>query len=162
MFEIGEYVIYKHEVCVVKEIKKEKNNKEYYSLIPLSDNTLKIAIPIELVNKSIRKLITKEQALDLIKNMKDIEIIKLDSKLLEAEYKKLLQDDSHESLVKIIKTTYVRNKERVDSKRKISDKDDYYFKIAEKYLYNELSIVLNKTFNETKEYIINEVEKNSK
>ena len=35
--------------------------------------------------------------------------------------------------------------------------DDSYFKKAEKYLYNEFSIVLNKTYDETKEYVINEV-----
>ena len=94
--------------------------------------------------------------------MKEIDIIDIDSKLLENEYKKLLSDETHESLIKIIKTTYLRNKERIDTKRKISDKDEYYFNLAEKYLYNELSIVLNKTYNENKQFIINEVEKTNK
>ena len=57
-------------------------------------------------------------------------------------------------------TTYLRNKERIESKRKVSDKDDYYFSLAERYLYNELSIALDKTYEETKKYIIEQLEKN--
>jgi len=40
----------------------------------------------------------------------------------------------------------------------MSDKDLNYFNKAEQYLYNELSIALNMTFDETKKYIINKVQ----
>lgn len=40
---------------------------------------------------------------------------------------------------------------------KISDKDNTYFNLAEKYLYNELAISLNMTVDEVKEYIIRNV-----
>ena len=43
------------------------------------------------------------------------------------------------------------------SRKKISEIDDSYFRTAEKFLYNEFSIVLNKTYDETKDYVINEV-----
>ena len=33
----------------------------------------------------------------------------------------------------------------------------YYFNLAEKYLYNEFSVVLNLSYDETKEYVINSV-----
>ena len=46
-----------------------------------------------------------------------------------------------------------KNKERIDNKKNIISRDEKYFKLAEKYLYNELSIVLNKTIEETKEFI---------
>ena len=151
MFNIGDYVVYKHDVCLIKELKKGRDDRDYYVLIPYFDNTLKIDIPIELANKSVRKLINKDYALDLIMKMSNIGIVDLDTKLL---------DGTHESLIKIIKTTYLRNKERIDSKRKVSDKDNYYFNLAEKYLYNELSIVLDKNYEDTKNFIISEVEEN--
>lgn len=44
-------------------------------------------------------------------------------------------------------------------KKKISDKDDKYFNLAEKYLYNELSISLNETIENIKEYIFKIVNK---
>jgi len=160
MFKIGEKVVYKHEVCEIKETKIGRGDIEYYVLIPFSDDTLKIDIPVNLASKSIKKIISKKYALELIKKMPDIEILNLDTKLLENEYKKLLSDGTHESLIKIIKTTYLRNKERTLSKRKVSDKDDYYFNLAEKYLYNELSVVLAKTYEETKKYVLERVEKN--
>jgi len=162
MYKVGEYVVYKHEICLIKEIKKGINDKEYFCLIPKSDDTLKIDLPIDFANKTLKKIITKEEIEKLIKKIPKIEVLDLDTKLLETEYKKLLADETHESLVKIIKTTYLRNKERIESKRKVSDKDDYFFKLAEKYLYNELSLVLNKTYEETKNYVIGEVEKISK
>ena len=49
----------------------------------------------------------------------------------------------------------IRNEARLNEKKKISEKDTKYFDLAEKYLYNELAISLNKSFDETKKYIIN-------
>lgn len=77
--------------------------------------------------------------------------------MIEAEYKNLLSSGSHEDLIKIIKTTYLRNKKRLDNKKKIGDKDNYYFKKAERYLYNEFSISLNMSFENTKDYITEQV-----
>lgn len=160
MFNVGDKVVYKHDVCVIKDIKKARDEKDYYVLVPFSDNTLKIELPTDFGNKSIKNLISKEYALELISKMPKIDVLQVETKLLENEYKKLLSDETHESLIKIIKTTYLRNKERIDSKRKVSDKDDFYFRLAEKYLYNELSIVFNMSYEETKEYILREVSKN--
>ena len=60
-------------------------------------------------------------------------------------------------MIKIIKTAYLKNKERLENKKKISDKHNKYFEKAERILYNEISIVLGKTFVEAKEYIIEKV-----
>jgi len=88
-----------------------------------------------------------------------IKVIENSSKLIENDYKELLKSGSFEDLIKIIKTTYLRNNDRILNNKKKGDKDDYYFNLAEKYLYTEFSIVLGMDFNETKEYIINEVMK---
>ena len=93
-----------------------------------------------------------------IKNILNIKTIECDDKNIEQEYKKLLNNASWEDLITIIKTTYKRNQARLDNKKKISDKDKNYFELAEIYLYTEFSIVLNMSFEETKEYIIKKVE----
>lgn len=51
MFNIGENVVYKHEVCNIKELKKGRGDVDYYTMIPFSDSTLKIELPVELANK---------------------------------------------------------------------------------------------------------------
>ena len=161
MFKLNDYVIYKRDICKIKEIKKI-NNKDYYLLVPVDDDSLTINVPIDL-ESDIRGIITKEEADKIIDSIPSVDIIDCPyDKMYEYEYKSLLSDMEPESLVKIIKTTYLRNKERVDNKRKIGEKDDAYFKKAEKLLYTELSLALGMSFEETKDYVISKVEEKIK
>ena len=138
MFKIGDYVIYRKDLCIVKEI---KNNK-YYKLALIDDESHTKSVPIENKLGFLRKPITIEEANDIISNIPNIQPIITNDKLIENEYKNLMRTNKHEDLIKIIKTTYLRNKERLDLGKKIGDKDEAFFNQAEKYLYNELSYVL--------------------
>ena len=161
MYKINDYIIYKREVCKINDIlPKFFKDNDYYLLSPLSDDTLTIKVPVN--NKEIRSLITKKDIDKIINEIPDIEPVNSDTKSLEGIYKDLLASGSHEDLIKIIKTTYLRNKERIDNNKKTTDKDNYYFNLAEKYLYQEFQIVLNLTYDEAKDYVINKVEKLSK
>ena len=164
MFKENDIVVYKREVCRVKEIKlNSMNNKEYYVLVPVNDESLIIDIPVDNKLGNLRKIIDKKEVEKIIKKIPNIEIASnINDKVLENEYKMLLNDGTHESLIKIIKTTYIRNKNRLESNRKIGEKDDAYFKKAENLLYTEFSYALGKNYNETKEYVLNKVEKNIK
>ena len=156
MYKLNKYIIYKREVCKILEIlPKYYNNNDYYLLSPLSDSSLTIKIPIE--NKNIRELISKKEVERIIKKIPNIDIVAPNDKNIENIYKELLNNGTHEDLIKIIKTTYLRNKERIDNNKKTTDKDNYYFNLAEKYLYEEFEIVLNMTYDETKEYVIKKV-----
>lgn len=158
MFQKGDYLVYKKDVCKVLEVKEKYfKDMDYYILMPITDKSLKIQIPMN--SQLIRELITKERVEEIINSIPSIEIIKTDSKSLENDYKQLMQSGTHEDLIRIIKTTYLRNKERIDNNKKTTDKDNYYFNQAELYLYNEFSVVLNMTYDETKEYIISKVNK---
>ena len=138
------------------------SNKESYILIPVDDNSLKITVPVEIGNNQIRSIITKNEVEKIISYIPSIKVIEVtNDKTIENEYKKYLDEYSHENLIKIIKTTYLRNKERLDAKKKVSDKDDMYFKIAEKLLYTEFSLALNKNYEDTKNYVIHKVKESS-
>ncbi len=154
MYKVGEIIVYKKEVCKIKEIKEKYiQDRDYYILHPIEDESLIINVPVDN-EKVIRKAINKENALRLIEKIKDISPLDLNNKNIEIEYKQLLNEDSLENLVKIIKTSYLRNYEREQNKKRISDVDRTYFNKAEKRLYNELSIGLGLTYDKTKEYII--------
>lgn len=158
MKEIGEYIVYRKDVCKIVGIKKNHmNNKDYYLLVPIDDESLRMDVPIGNQFGYLRDLISKEEVEKIINKIPEIGIIESNEKMMEYEYKNLLSNGSHEDLVKIIKTTYLRNKERVDNKKKISDKDNRYFELAEKYLYNEFGVVLGMNKEETREYIIDKV-----
>ena len=158
MYKVGDLLVYKKDVCEIIEIKeKYLRDMDYYILAPIIDKSLKLQIPTS--SSAIRDLLTKEEVERLIKQIPTIETIKIESKNIENEYKQLMQSGTHEDLIKIIKTTYLRNKERLDNNKKTTDKDNYYFNQAELYLYNEFSVVLNLTYDETKEYVLNAVNK---
>lgn len=158
MFKINDYLVFKKDVCKVKKI-KQYNNEDYYILTPISDESLTINVPVSNKFNQIRSLITKEEVLNIIKEIPHIEEIKVQDRQIEQEYKSLLQNANHKDLIKIIKTAYSRNQKRLDENKKIGEKDNNYFNLAEKYLYTEFSIVLNMSYDETKEYVVNEVKK---
>ena len=157
MYEIGEYVVYKRDLCKVKKIlEKYHQNTDYYVLESCSDSSLTISIPSN--STLIRKLITKEELEELIKRIPSIPVVDSSNKMIENIYKELLSSNSYDDLIKIIKTTYLRNKSRIDNNKKVAEKDIYYFEKAEKLLYNEFSVVLNMNYNDTKEYIRKKIE----
>lgn len=154
MYKVDEIIVYKKEVCKIRKIKeKYLQNKDYYIMSPLEDPSLVINVTVDNT-KDIRSVITKEEAESLIAKIPTIELLNSDSKNIETEYKQLLNEDNLENLVKIIKTTYLRNYERTKTKKRISEVDQAYFNKAETRLYNELSISLNLPLEEVKEYII--------
>ena len=130
---------------------------DYYNLEPINDNSLKLDVPVN--NKYIRNIISREELDNIIDNIPNIDVIKCSDKYIENDYKSLMHSGRHEDLIKIIKTTYLRNKERIDNKKKVTDKDIMYFKKAEEYLYTEVSIVLGVSYEEAKMYVIDKVEK---
>ena len=160
MYKVNDYLVYKRDVCKVKDVKKNKmNGLDYYILVPIDDDSLIIDVPTDNKMGYIRDIITREEAERLINNISNIKPLEnIEDKYIENSYKDLIYNGTQEDLIKIIKTAYLRNEERINNKKKISNKDSNYFNKAEKYLYNELSIALNMTFEETKEYITNKVQ----
>lgn len=156
MFKVNDLVIYKREVCKIKQIKeKYYRGLDYFELIPVGDQSLKIDVPITC--SLLKDLISKEEIAILIGKMNSIPVIECDTKMIEKEYKLLLATEKYEDLIQIFKTTYFRNKERLDNKKKIGDKDQYYFLKAENYLYQEFAIVLDMSIDEVRDYIIGQV-----
>ena len=129
-------------------------------MIPVMDESLKIEVPVN--SDFIRNVIDKNTANKIIDNIVNIDVININDKLIESEYKRLLHDGGYEGLIKIIKTTYLRNNERINNKKKISEKDDNYFNLSEKYLYSEFAIALGISYDDVKDYVIKRIEEKNK
>lgn len=156
MYKIGDLVVYKRDVCRIIEYKEKYfKDKDYYSLNPIYDNSLKIDVPID--STLLRDVMSKEKAEDIINSIPSIDIIDVNDKMMENEYKRLITEGGYEGLVSVIKTTYLRNNDRLNSKRKISEKDENYFNTAEKILYGELAVALDMNIEDIKDYIIKRV-----
>lgn len=140
MFKVNDYIIYKSDVCLINEI-KEIHNLDYYVITPINDSSLKINLPSD--SKFIRPIISYEEAIKIIDNIPNVEVVDASNdKALEQIYKKLLMSDNLNDLVIVIKTTYLRNKKRLDGGKKIGSVDSYYYEEGIKKLFSELSITL--------------------
>lgn len=160
MFNIGDNVIYMRDLCTIIDI-KDNNTAETknYILQPVYDKSLTISIPVNNTNKFLRPVISKKEALSIIKKIPEIQVIDLNDRLIESEYKTLMKSNTFEGLIKIIKTTHIRNAEKESLNKKGGNIDKDYNDRAEKYLYREFSVALNMTYVDVKEYVISEVNK---
>ena len=157
MLKVGDYVIYQEQVCQIKEQKiNEFTNLESFILVPVTDSSLKLNVPVN--NPNIKNLMTKEEIENLIALMPSIPLIDIEDKLLENEYKRLYHSGSKEDLIRINKTTYKRNQNRLNNNKKISEKDNKYFTLAENLLYSEIATVFGISLEEAKEYILANVQ----
>ena len=158
MFKVNDYIVYKNDVCRIKNIKeKQYQGNDCYVLESMLDDSLTIDVPVDNRYGNIRSLISEKEVKELIEQIPLIPLIDCHEKQLENQYRQLLNSGDLADLIKIIKTTYLRNKERIDNNKKIGDKDNQYLEKAGKILYNEFSIVLNMTFDDTKNYVVKEV-----
>lgn len=114
MFKLNETVVYVRDVCKVTKVDEKK---KYYTLAPIDDESLTIKIPFD--NDKVRPLISKKEVEEIINQIPDIEVINLKNhKMVENEYKKLLNSNEHLNLIKIIKTARLRNQERIDNNKR--------------------------------------------
>ena len=158
MYKSGDVVVYGRDVYRIKDVKDNYLfNKTYYIMNPIDDDSLVTSVPVDTTSY-LRDVITKEEAEELIAKIPSIEIVQASDRDIEYEYKQLLRENTLEALIKIIKTTYMRNMMRQNQNKRISEKGGQYFNRAERQLYNELSISLHLTFDDTKQYVIDSVE----
>ncbi len=156
MYKVGDYIMHKREVCVIKSIREKFfKGKDYYSISPVNDESLVINVPID--SPVINEIMSLDDANKVIENIPSVEIINSNEKNYENIYKELLETNDLLDLVKIIKTTYLRNKNRIENGKKIGDRDDAYFKKAEKLLYTSLGVSIGKSYDDCREYVINKI-----
>lgn len=156
MFKVNDYVIYKRDVCIILE-EKIISNYEYFVLQSTIDDSLKINIPKNMSSKLLRHLNTKKDIEKLISKIKTIPLLDVNSKNIEEDYKRFLRDETLESLIAIIKTSYFRNQSSLAHNKKMTDKDKYYYELAEKFLYNEIAYIYNTTYEDAKKYVLDKL-----
>lgn len=159
MYKVGDIVVHKRDICKITGIiKNYRLDEDYYTLALVNDSSLVIHTPVSNNRGLIRSIITREEAEALIKEIPNIETIEFaDDRSLESKYSALVDSGENKGLIQIIKTTYLRRKEKENKGKKVNEKDKNYFRLAEKMFYSELSVALNKTYDETKDYVVSKV-----
>lgn len=160
MFETGDYIVYGNTgICRVMgvttmDMEGIPKNRLYYILRPDGQTEGKIFTPVDNHKMVMRKMMSKEEAENLIEEIPDIEVLGVaDDKLREEKYKECIRSCECRELIRIIKTIYLRKKERISQGKKVTAVDERYLKLAEENLYSELSMLLGVPKNKMEYYI---------
>lgn len=166
MFEMGAMLVHPtYGVCKVVQIgqinmKNRKDDRLYYTLIPLYDAKSKLFIPTDSEGLGLRPVMSKENAIKLMTTLKDLEPITVQNeKEREKIFKEFMHKGSCEDVSRVIKTLYLRKQARLTAGKKIVSVDEKYLLMAREKLYGELAVSLGIEKNGVEDYIAQYLEK---
>ena len=160
MYQVNDHVVYgNYGICVVKAIGKLEmdsaaKDRLYYTLEPLYTQKNTIYTPVDSEKNSLRRAITREEALELIDRIPQVETVWiLDEKRREEKYKEIMKQNDCMGWMQIIKTLYLKKQKRLAEGRKNTARDDLYLKLAEDFLYGEFAAALGVEKDQVEELI---------
>lgn len=160
----GEVVVYKCKgMYKVEDVGKldfafADRRKQYYTLQSMDDARERAYVPTE-DSGNIRKPLSREEALSLIHEIDDIDVLWVQNeKLREREYKECISKYNTKDWVRILKTLYKRSK----SRGSITSMDKKYQQLIEHALYSELAYALGIPSNKVEKFIREEAGKKNK
>ncbi len=161
MFTSGDYVVCGNNgICQIQDITTLNisgvdKTRQYYILKPVFSSGSTVYTPVDTAENTLRKAMNKEEATAFIDSIPNTALIPLaDEKTLERIYKEYIHQNSSEDWLKLIKTIYLRKEKRLSDGHKVTALDSRYFKLAEDFLYGELSVALDMSKDEVREHII--------
>ena len=165
MFELGTLLVHPtYGVCEVVHIgkidmKNVKDERLFYTLVPLYDSKSKLFIPTDSDGLGLRPVMTKESALELVASLPAMEPITVQNeKEREKIFKEMIRGGNCEDISRIIKTLYLRKKARLAAGKKAVSLDEKFLFMAREQLYGELAVSLGIEKNGVEDYITQSIE----
>ncbi len=165
MYDVGDLIIYGSEgVCRVESVgaapvSGADKGRLYYTLSPLY-RTGHVFTPVDS-GVFMRPVISRQEALDLIKQIPDIEGEIYETRnlrFLTEHYQECFQSHKCYDLVKLIKDVYLKRKCAIAKGKKLGQIDERFMKRAEDMLYGELAVALGIPKDDVSGYIAESVE----
>ena len=141
MYNPGDYaVVSRYGVCRVDSVGHPSlscadPSIDYYTLSPVNENCI-IYIPCNISDERIRPIITKEQALNLIKSIPSIKIRKGKDKQRLLRYKEAIASGRPDMLLTVIMEIWQMNEDTIRKGKPIS-------KITEATIFREAETMFN-------------------
>ena len=164
MCQIGEKVVHINGgVFIVKEEKIMNygfGDINYLILKPYytddSNKTLVVYVPEDKKDELIRKIMSREEALQIIENLKKIEPIWYqDLKIRKEKFGELVKSRNINDICVVVKSLYVKQLELQENNKSLNLLDYDYLNKLKKGIEEELAISLNMSINEINDYIAN-------
>lgn len=155
MFEKGEKVYYGTAgVCKVNDICRSpfdpNDERTFYVLEPSDFNAGTIIYaPADNETVILRPLMTVDEANALIANVGSLPTVEIaNEKQRRDEYRNAIRNGTPVSIASVLKTIYLRKSKRNTQKKRMSDTDIEFEKLARRALFTELAVVLDVTADE--------------
>lgn len=147
--------MYKVEEIGTLDFSFADQRKKYYTLQSIEDARDRAYVPTD-DETNIRRPVSREEIMDLIGKMPDIEVLSVkNEKFREQEYKNCISDYCPENWIRVLKTLYKRTKRRGS----ITSMDKKYQMLLEHALYSEFSFVLGIPESQMTDFIKEQTEK---
>lgn len=166
MYQKGDYVVYGTKgVCLVEDVMAIdwgadciSSGKLCYKLAPRFVKGSTIYAPVENEKTVIRSVMSGEEAEAVLDGAGKLKTLSVrDEKEREKSYRNALLSGSSEEWSRVIKTLYLRKRERQKSGKSMTCIDERYFHIAENILFGEMSLPLKMSVAEVGERYFKEV-----
>lgn len=167
MYQKGDYVVYGTKgVCLVEDVMEIdwgmdciSSEKLCYKLIPRFMKGSTIYAPVENEKTLIRSVMSGEEAEAVLDRAGQLETLWVkDEKEREKSYRNALLSGSSTEWSRIVKTLYLRKRERQKSGKRMTCIDERYLHIAESILFGEMSLPLCLTVKEVEERYFRKVD----
>ncbi len=141
MYNSGDYVVVSGSgICCIDSvghlsIPYADPEKEYYTLRSVNDNCV-LHIPLDISDERMRPIITKEQALDLIRKIPSVVVNKKKDNQRIARLKEGLVDGKPDALLRVVIEIYQRNADSFSKGKPIG-------KMSEASIFREAEFMFN-------------------
>ena len=160
MFTKGEYIVYEQKgVCRIEgfeapDIPGIAKDRTYYVLLPVLQGG-KLYVPADSAESKMRKIISRQEAEELIARLDQIDPLKAsDDKTAEELYKSCMRSYDYTEWIRLIKCIYQHKQNRIKNGKNVTSRDQKYMRMAEEALYSELSIALDIPREQILSYIL--------
>lgn len=149
-------------VCKVEAVQTmdgmQNQKRTYYTLVPIYTTGSKLFVPTDSKKVVTRSVMTKNEAEKLLKEWDEIETLWIENdKKREEVYKEALRSCDSRQWVRLIKTSYQRNQDRMKVGKKATTSDERYLHMAEDHLFGELAIPFKMTKGEAEDYFVAQI-----
>lgn len=160
MFQEGDLIVYGGSgVCLIEgigpmEMPGAVKGKLYYTLRPVYCGSSTIFTPTDNDKIVMRRVLTNEEAEQLLEGIEMIESLEIDDeKRREEAYRNILRECDCIDCIRLLKTLYQRQRVRIESGKKVAAVDERYMKMAEESLFGELAVVLKQKKEQVAELV---------
>lgn len=160
MFQSGEWVMYGiHGVCRVVGTEKQLVNRkrtEFLVLEPMSQNESRFYLPTAnpTAMAKLKEILPAEELKSLLSSGEIREDVWIkEENLRKQTYRELINGGDRTALMKMVSTLYRYREAQTAAGKKFHQCDDNFLRDAEKLLSSEISLVLEMTQEEARNYL---------